>query len=60
MNKEERKLIINIVWKPLFAAIMTAVLIMGTGIHPIVIGVTLGIASAAACFLDLKKFLEKK
>ena len=60
MDKKERNLILNIVWKPFFAAIMTAILIMNTEIPDILIGITLGLASSFACYLDLKKFMKNK
>ncbi|MCI6561663.1 MAG: hypothetical protein ACI4J2_02380 [Ruminococcus sp.] len=58
MDKKEKNLIINIVWKPFFAAIMTACLSLGTELPPILIGITLGIAASIACYLDLKKFIK--
>ncbi len=60
MNKKERNLIINIVWKPFFAAIMTTTLIVRTELSPVLIGISLGIASSFACYLDLKKYLKSK
>lgn len=58
--KKEKNLIINILWKPFFAAIMTATLIVSTELSPVLIGISLGIASSAACYLDLKKYLKAK
>jgi len=60
MDKNERNLIINIEWKPFLAAIMTMGLIRSTELLDILIGVTLGIASALACYLDLRKFIKSK
>lgn len=60
MEKKERSLIINIIWKPFFAAIMTAILIVGTELHPIIIGLALGAASSIACYLDLKRYMKYK
>ena len=60
MEKKERALIINIIWKPFFAAIMTASLTVGTEIHPIIIGSALGVASSIACYLDLKRYMKHK
>lgn len=60
MNKKERNLIINIVWKPFFSAMMTMTLIMSTELPDILIGITLGLASSLACYLDLKKYMKNK
>ena len=60
MDKKERNLIINIVWKPFFLALMTMILIRSTELPDILIGTTLGIASSFACYLDLKKFINNK
>ena len=43
-----------------FAAIMTTALIVGTEISPVIIGISIGIASSTACYLDLKKYLKAK
>ncbi|MBE5903465.1 MAG: hypothetical protein E7275_04175 [Pseudobutyrivibrio sp.] len=60
MDKKERNLIINIVWKPFFSAIMTTILIMQTELPAILIGITLGLAGSLACYLDLMKFIKNK
>ena len=60
MEKKERNLIVNIIWKPFFAAIMTTVLISSTDLPPVLIGITLGLASSIACYLDLKKIYKNK
>lgn len=60
MEKKERNLIINILWKPFFAAVMTAGLSLKTEIHPIIIAVALGAASSIACYLDLKRYIKYK
>lgn len=57
MKKEE---IINIAWKPLFAAVMTGILSKATAIDPVVIGLALGIAAACACILDIKKIAAEQ
>ena len=60
MDKKERTLVLDIAWKPLFAALMTAILSMKTGLHPLLIGATLGIAASIACYLDLRRYLREK
>ncbi|MBR3678917.1 MAG: hypothetical protein IKL87_01790 [Oscillospiraceae bacterium] len=60
MDKKERNMIINIVWKPFFAAFTTALLSMSTELPPALIGIILGIAASAACYLDLKKYIKTK
>lgn len=60
MNKKERNLIINIVWKPFFSAMMTMTLIMSTELPDILIGITLGLGGSLACYLDLKKYMKNK
>ena len=60
MDKKERNLIINIVWKPFFSSIMTTILIMQTELPAILIGITLGLAGSLACYLDLMKFIKNK
>ena len=60
MEKKERNLIINILWKPFFAAVTTASLTISTEIHPIIIGLALGAASSIACYLDLKRYIDHK
>ena len=60
MDKKERSLVLNIVWKPFFAAMMTAVLSVKTELPPLLIGAALGIAGAAACCLDLRRYLRDK
>lgn len=52
--------IINICWKPLFAAIMTGILAEKTSINSILLGTVLGIAAAIACYLDVKRILKQK
>jgi hypothetical protein len=59
MKKNERNFLINVMWKPLFAALMTAALSKGTGVDSYIIAVFLGVASAAACYLDYKVFMKK-
>ena len=54
MDKKERNLIINVVWKPFVSALFTMSLIISTELNPIFIGVTIGIASSIGCYLDLK------
>lgn len=60
MDKKEKNLIINIVWKPFFAALMTTMLIMKTELPALLIGITLGLACSFACYLDLKKYIKMK
>ena len=60
MNKKERNLIINIVWKPFFSAMMTMTLIMSTELPDILIGITLGLGGSLACYLYLKKYMKNK
>lgn len=58
--KKEKKAIIYILWKPLFAALMTGILSKGTSIDPIIIGLGLGTAAAVACYFDIKKLFNIK
>ncbi len=60
MNKKERNLIINIVWKPFFSAMMTTSLIMSTELPNLLIGITLGLGGSLACYLDLKNYMKNK
>lgn len=60
MKKKERNFLVNIMWKPVFAAIMTAVLARGTGFNPFIIAAILGAASSAACYLDYRVFLTNQ
>lgn len=52
--------VLNICWKPLFAALMTGILIQTTQIHPILIGALLGIAAAISCCLEVNRLLRDK
>ena len=60
MNKKTNKFFINALWKPFFAAIMTAILCVNTELPEILIGITMGIAASAGCYLDIKKYLSQK
>ena len=60
MDKKERSLVLNIVWKPFFAAMMTAVLSVKTELPPLLIGAALGIAASVACYLDLRRYRGEK
>lgn len=60
MDKKERNLIINIVWKPFVSALFTMSLIISTELNPVIIGVTIGIASSIGCYMDLKRYLKTK
>ena len=57
MDKKAKSLFINALWKPFFAAIMTAGLCVSTELPEILIGVTIGVAASAGCYLDIKKYL---
>ena len=48
---------INVLWKPFFAAIMTAILCKATELPEILIGVSIGVAASAGCYFDVKKYL---
>lgn len=39
---------------------MTAILIVRTEIHPIIIGLVLAAASSVAYYLDLKRYIDHK
>ena len=60
MKKRERNFLINVMWKPIFAAFMTAILARGTGFNTYIIALCLGIASSAACYLDFRVFMTTK
>ena len=51
---------INMLWKPFFAAIMTASLCKATELPEILIGVAIGVAASAGCYFDIKKYLSRK
>lgn len=52
--------VLNICWKPLFAALMTGILSQATQIHPILIGGMLGIAAAISCYMEVNRLLRDK
>lgn len=60
MDKNEKNLLINIVWKPFVSALFTMSLIISTELNPILIGVSIGIASSIGCYMDLKKYIKTK
>ena len=60
MNKKTKNFFINMLWKPFFAAIMTATLCVSTELPEILIGISMGIAASAGCYLDIKKYLSQK
>lgn len=60
MDKKEKNLLINIVWKPFVSALFTMSLIISTELNPILIGVNIGIASSIGCYMDLKKYIKTK
>ena len=60
MDKKEKNLIIYIVWKPFVSALFTMSLIISTELNPILIGVSIGIASSIGCYMDLKKYIKTK
>ena len=60
MDKKEKNLLINIVWKPFVSALFTMSLIISTELNPILIGVSIGIASSIGCYMDLKKYIKTK
>ena len=51
MDKKEKNLILNIVWKPFASALFTMSLIIITELNPILIGVSIGIASSIGCYI---------
>ncbi len=60
MDTKEKRLAVSIVWKPFFAAVMTAILAIKTELPALLIGAALGLASSAACYWDLKKYSGEK
>ena len=54
-----KKDIINIAWKPFFAAVMTGILTNATGIHPVLLGLGFGGAAAVSCYIELKKYVSE-
>ena len=60
MDKKTKSFFIHMLWKPFFAAIMTAILCVGTELPEILIGVSIGVAAAAGCFFDIKNTCHKK
>ena len=60
MDMKTKSFFVTALWKPLFAAIMTAILCVSTELPEILIGVTIGVAASAGCYLDIKKYLSQK
>ena len=60
ITKKRCNQIINICWKPMFAAIMTGILAQKTSINSILLGTVLGIAAATACYFDVERLLKKE
>lgn len=60
MDKKTKNCFINVLWKPFFAATMTAILCINTELPEILIGISMGIASSAGCYFDIKKYLSQK
>lgn len=58
MKQKKNSLLFGMAWKPLFAAAMTGILAKSSSIDPILIGLLLGIAAAAACWREGKKWLD--
>jgi hypothetical protein len=62
MSKEEKRVWIDCLWKPIFSALMTAILIhvFHSGkLESIVLALVLGGASAISLSLELKKQFHK-
>ena len=60
MDKKTKNFFINVLWKPFFAAIMTAILCVSTELPEILIGVSIGVAASAGCYFEIKKYLSQK
>lgn len=60
MKNIKKSQIINICWRPMFAALMTGILSKSTDFDAIVIGLVLGTAASIACYFEVKKLLPEK
>ena len=59
MKKNEKAFLINVMWVPLFAGVMTAILSKAPRVDPYLVGVFMGVVGAAMCYLDYKIFMKK-
>lgn len=57
MNKD-RAFLINVMWVPLFAGVMTVALSNLGSINPYTIAVFMGVVGAAMCYLDYRVFMD--
>lgn len=60
MRKHEKYFLINIMWVPLFAGVMTVVFSRTSSVNPYIIAVFMGVVGAAMCYLDYKVFMKNK
>ncbi|SDB13278.1 hypothetical protein [Butyrivibrio sp. INlla16] len=59
MKKNEKAFLVNVMWVPLFAALMTVALSKAPGVNPYFVGALMGAIGAALCYWDYRVFMKK-